>query len=75
MSRKINNYMIDIEDELHRAMQKFPDMYSYHDGYAILKEEVDELWDEIKGSQHPQLLKKEAIHVAAMALRFLVDLC
>jgi len=59
------------------ACEKFPEMRSYHEGFAILKEEVDELWDEVKA--HPprceELIKKECVQVAAMALRFLVDLC
>ncbi len=43
---------------------------SYHEAYAVLLEEVDELWDEIK-KQTPSLdaLAKEAIQVAAVAAR------
>lgn len=64
-----------IVDEHLRAANKFPKFASLHEGYAILKEEVDELWDEIKGEQRPEHLREEAMQVAAMALRFLVDLC
>lgn len=63
--------------EYDRANSKFPAMRSWHEGFAILKEEVDELWDEIKA--HPpqceDFIKRECTQVAAMALRFLVDLC
>ena len=42
----------------------------------MILEEVDELWDEIKlQTQRPEYLRKEAVHVAAMALRFLIDIC
>jgi hypothetical protein len=44
----------------------------------VLLEEVDELWDEVKKSPHKrdeQAMQAEAVQVAAMALRFLVDVC
>jgi ribosomal protein S15P/S13E len=49
---------------------------SAHEGYAVLSEEVDELWDHVKTKQSKrdlQAMRKEAIQVAAMALRFAVD--
>jgi len=61
--------------ELIRAQKKFPPFNSYHEGYAVLREEVDELWDEIKGGQDPERLRDEATQVAAMAMRFLLELC
>lgn len=63
--------------ELHAAEQNFPPMRSEHEGYAILLEEVEELWDEIKKSPKKRdraALRKEAIQVAAMAIRFISDL-
>lgn len=45
---------------------------SHHEGFAIFKEEVDELWDEIKADNH-ELAIAEAVQAAAMAIRFLVD--
>jgi len=60
-----------VKKELARATTKFGKFYSPHEGYAIIKEEVDELWDDIKANRSGE---KEAIQVAAMALRFLIDL-
>ena len=63
--------------EYRRAISQFPPFHSAHEGYAILLEEVDELWDEIKGNKKPgayERMRKEAIQVGAMALRFLVML-
>lgn len=64
----------EITEELDRAMMKFPTFNSCHEGYAVLLEEVDELWDAIKtkGEGSPEV-EEEAIQVAAMAIRFLHD--
>lgn len=64
--------------EYGKATNSYGPMASAHEGYAVLKEELDELWDEIK--KNPQKrddaqMQKEAIQVAAMAIRFLVDVC
>ena len=63
--------------ELQEATAKFGRFASPHEGYAILLEELDELWAEIKSKDGfaSGRLKKEAIQVAAMALRFLRDVC
>jgi hypothetical protein len=68
----------DLERELDFATSEFPPMNSAHEGYAVLLEEVDELWDHVKAKQKSRDIvgmKKEAIQVAAMALRFVNDCC
>ncbi len=63
----------DINVELSRAVHKHRLMASAHEGYAIMLEEVDELWDEIKAQkQNPVAIRKEAIQIAAMALEITV---
>lgn len=65
-----------VKDELDRALAQHPSFNSCHEGYAVLLEEVDELWDEIKkdqGSTHRGA--SEAVQVAAMALRYLINTC
>ena len=66
-----------IYKEFKLAKEKFPDLKSFHEGYAVILEELDELWSEIKNYPFPsrESMKKEASHVAAMALRFMTDLC
>ena len=64
--------------ELRRAMAAFPRFNSAHEGFAVLLEEVDELKAEVWKSpskRDPSAMRKEAVQVAAMALRFLVDCC
>ena len=60
------------------ASDMYPPMNSAHEGYAVLLEEVDELWDHVKTNQKKRDLIKmraEAIQVAAMAIRFVHDIC
>lgn len=65
----------EVVQEVMRAMKKHGPMRSPHEGYAVLKEEVDELWDEIKSDRgHFATARKEAIQVAAMAMRYVLDL-
>ncbi len=62
-----------------KARAKHAPMHSAHEGYAILSEEVDELWDEVKawqpGFANRAEMRKEALHVAAMALAFIIEVC
>lgn len=44
-----------INRELSFARNKFPNMNSLHEGYAVILEEVDELWEWIKQKQYPEL--------------------
>ena len=62
--------------ELTRAMAKHGPMRGAHEGYAVILEELDELWEEVK-RQKPDMstMRKEALQVAAMALRFVADVC
>ena len=61
--------------ELERACRKFPaGFHSGHEGYAVIHEELDELWDAVKHDD-ATACRAEAVQVAAMALRYLVELC
>jgi hypothetical protein len=67
----------DAGEELARAMELFPSFNSAHEGYAILLEEVHELWDEVRirqSKRDPERLRTEAIQVAAMAIRFAAEI-
>ena len=71
----LNRNILDIKQEFRHATQEFGAFNSLHEGYAILLEEVDELWDEIKKKTLNLFeVRTEAKHVAAMALRILYDM-
>lgn len=61
-----------VELELIKAQTSFDPFHNSHEGYAVLKEEVDELWDDVKGNR-PNRAREEAVQVAAMAVRFMID--
>jgi hypothetical protein len=62
-----------IHDEAESARAKFAPFNSAHEGYAVIAEELDELWDDIKANRKgPDIA--EAIQVGAMALRYIADM-
>ena len=66
-----------VKNELEKTDIDKPKFNSAHEGYAVLKEEVDELWDEIKISKTFDanlIMVKEAVQVAAMAIKFIENL-
>lgn len=65
-----------VAKELRRAKDAYPQAFnSLHEGYAVLREEVDELWDEVKRREPDRLrIRDEAVQVAAMALRIIAEL-
>lgn len=72
---QIRNYLDRIEHELNRAHRLHPTpMRSMHEGHSVIREEFEELWAEII-IKHPDQIKvrTECIQLAAMALRFLVE--
>lgn len=71
----VDIWLNEIKNEYESASKKFPAFHSTHEGYAVIKEELDELWDAIKQNQNNKELVGESVQVAAMALRFLVDQC
>ena len=69
---RFNVSVVQVKGELDRATEMFDRFNSTHEGYAVLKEEVDELWEAVKKNDI-QAARMEAYQVAAMAIRFLLD--
>lgn len=68
--------LAETRSELKAAFDKFPKFNSAHEAWAVLREEVDELWDEVKKNpktRNKEKMYNEAKQVAAMAIRFMVD--
>lgn len=78
MKTNIDAILQEIKDELIKAQAAYPPFNSAHEGYSVLAEEVDELWQEVKIKQkdrNPVTMQEEAIQIAAMAVRFAYDVC
>lgn len=77
-SDEVTQLIGEVRNELARAVISWPPFNSAHEGYAVLAEELDELWDHVKTNQKRRNLgamRKEATQVAAMALRFALEVC
>lgn len=71
---EMGDALLRIAQELHRARTKHPlPMRSTHEGYGVIAEEFDEMWDDIKKDDTQGALK-ECVQVGAMCLRYLIDM-
>lgn len=66
----------ELADELHRAQAKHPPIHSAHEGISVIREELDvELWAHVcNDTGRSAEARREALQVAAMALRYIFDL-
>jgi hypothetical protein len=68
----------EIQLEVLRAKKLFPtNFHNQHEAYAVILEEIDELWDEIKKNHKNYNLlaqRTEAKQAAAMLTRLMVEL-
>ena len=67
----------EITEELQRARTNHADFTSAHEGLAVIREEYCELEREVflkREHRSAEKMHKEAIQIAAMAIRFIVDL-
>lgn len=72
----VTKLLVDLEIELGKARRYHRPMASPHEGKAVIEEELDELWDEIKADRgRTELARREALQVSAMGLRYILDLC
>lgn len=70
------NVVEEIENEYLMARERFPRFASGHEALAVLMEEFEELKVEVfKRNPRPERLREEAIQVAAMGLRFVMEVC
>ena len=64
-------------DECIRASDLHAPMNSAHEAYAVILEELDEFWEEVrkkKECRSEEKMREELIQIAAMAIRSMCDL-
>lgn len=63
----------EIAQEALLARMHFPPFNSAHEGYAVIAEELDELWDDVKLNNIEHSIAS-AVQVGAMAVRYIADM-
>jgi NTP pyrophosphatase (non-canonical NTP hydrolase) len=62
-----------VREEVAAADARYPGYHSAHEAFAVLLEEVDELWDEVRKKQalrDRDQMVRELVQVAAVCHRF-----
>lgn len=73
--RRIERVCSDVNDEVLRAMDKHGGMNSSHEAFAVILEELEEFWEEVKKKEpDPLRMAEELTQTAAMCVRAIVDL-
>ncbi len=73
----IKDILLEVEQEDYLAMAMHEPMNSVHEAYAIILEELEEFWQEVrkrKNKRDIRNMRKELIQIAAMAIRTIYDL-
>lgn len=63
---------LQIETELDYANKLHPPFKSLHEAYAVILEELDEFWDEVKKKESKrdrENIKSELIQISAMCVK------
>lgn len=66
-----------VRGEHSRAVNNHVSLHSLHEGYAVILEELDELWDQVRkrdGDRDNAAILAELVQIAAMAARTAIDL-
>lgn len=73
---KIDEIAAEIAAEVKRAESKHAPMNSPHEGWSVIFEELEELREHVRADTGRSTeARKEAIQVAAMGLRYVLNLC
>jgi len=72
---QIDGLLIEVGGALRKAIEKHAPMHSPHEGHSVIDEEREELWEHVRADtgRSPEA-RKEALQLAAMAVRYIVDL-
>jgi hypothetical protein len=72
----IRHAALEVAEEVGRAMRKHAPMHSPHEGWSVIWEELEELREHVRGDTgRSAAARKEAMQIAAMGLRYALDLC
>lgn len=75
-NNELDQILLDVVAEFERATDKHGSLNSAHEAYAVILEEIEEVWEEVKkrsAKRNPYRLRAELVQVAAMAIRAVYD--
>jgi hypothetical protein len=73
---EMNLLLAEVEEALVAARYKHAPMHSPHEGWSVIFEELEELREHVRADTGRSAdARKEAIQIAAMGLRYALDLC
>lgn len=76
LNNRIDRALTKLKSELLAAMSKHRGMASAHEGHSVIREELDELWEHVRADTgDTEEARKEAMQIAAMGLRYALDVC
>lgn len=76
MTDRIKKVAMEIAAEVERAERKHAPMHSPHEGWSVIWEELEELREHVRADTGRSAeARKEAIQIAAMGLRYALNLC
>lgn len=66
--------LANVAGEYRRSRRNQSPLHSGHEGYGVIREELDELWDEIKANRGTwESAYHEAKQVAATAIAYMIE--
>ena len=73
---QLDQLLAELRSEVIRAKMKHPPMNSPHEGWSVIYEELEELREHVRADTgRSSEAKKEALQVAAMGIRYALNLC
>lgn len=77
MVKDLTKISQEIMREAVRARDRYSPYNSLHEAYAVLKEEIEEFWTEVKkrpNNRFKKSIRKEVIQIGAVSMLILMDL-
>ena len=72
---RATHFLREVEQEWRQASEAHSVIGTVHEASAVIREEFEEFWDEVKSRAHNRaLIRRELMQVAAMCLRSVIDL-
>lgn len=65
-------FLQEVQAEAKRAIQKFGQYNSLHEAFAVMAEEVDELWEIVRmkrSKRDPASIREELVQIAACCMK------